>query len=53
MIPRERLQKGLEMFFGLKEFRPGQFEIINSVMNGFDTLAVMPTGGDDRDYTID
>jgi len=45
MIPSERLQKGLEKFFGLKEFRPGQVEIINSVMNGFDTLAVMPTGG--------
>ena len=45
MIPRERLQMGLEKFFGLKEFRPGQIEIINSVMNGFDTLAVMPTGG--------
>jgi ATP-dependent DNA helicase RecQ len=45
MIPRERLQKGLEKFFGLKEFRPGQFEIINSVVHGFDTLAVMPTGG--------
>lgn len=36
---------GLEKFFGLKEFRPGQVEIINSVMNSFDTLAVMPTGG--------
>ncbi len=45
MIPSERLQKGLEKFFGLKEFRPGQIEIINSVINGFDTLAVMPTGG--------
>ncbi len=45
MISRERLQKGLERFFGLKEFRPGQVEIITSVTNGFDTLAVMPTGG--------
>ncbi len=45
MIPTERLQKALEKSFGLKEFRPGQTEIINSVMNGFDTLAIMPTGG--------
>ncbi len=45
MVPAERLQKALEKFFGLKEFRLGQREIINSVMNGFDTLAVMPTGG--------
>ncbi|MCL5268091.1 MAG: RecQ family ATP-dependent DNA helicase [Bacteroidetes bacterium] len=45
MISIDRLQKGLEKFFGLKEFRTGQLEIINSVMNGFDTLAVMPTGG--------
>ncbi len=45
MIPPERLQKALEKFFGLKEFRPGQAEIMSSVMNGFDTLAVMPTGG--------
>lgn len=45
MIPRERLQKALEKVFGLEQFRPGQLEIISSVINGFDTLAVMPTGG--------
>ncbi len=45
MIPLERLQKALENFFGLKKFRPGQLEVITSIMNGFDTLAVMPTGG--------
>lgn len=45
MIPFERLQKALEKYFGLKQFRAGQIEIISSVMNGFDTLAVMPTGG--------
>ncbi len=39
------MQKALEKTFGLKEFRPGQLETINSVMGGFDTLAVMPTGG--------
>lgn len=45
MIPKERLQKALEKSFGLASFRPGQLEIISSVTNGFDTLAVMPTGG--------
>lgn len=45
MIPSERARKALETFFGLRDFRPGQLEIITSVMNGFDTLAVMPTGG--------
>ncbi len=44
MTPTDRLQKGLEKFFGLSKFRPGQIEIINAVVNGFDTLAVMPTG---------
>lgn len=45
MIPAERLQKALEEFFGLNKFRPGQLEVVTSVINGFDTLAVMPTGG--------
>ncbi len=45
MIPKERLDKALQKFFGLADFRPGQTEVINSVLNGFDTLAVMPTGG--------
>src|SRR3954469_1131547 len=30
--------------FGLEEFRPGQQDVINSVVAGRDTLAVMPTG---------
>ncbi len=45
MISLERIRKALEKFFRLKDFRPGQLEIITSVLNGFDTLAVMPTGG--------
>lgn len=31
--------------FGFSSFRPGQEEVINAVMNGRNTLAVMPTGG--------
>ncbi len=31
--------------FGYSEFRPGQPEVIASVLAGRDTLAVMPTGG--------
>jgi len=44
-IPRERIYASLHKFFGLNEFRPGQEEIIISILNGFDTLTVMPTGG--------
>lgn len=35
----------LESFWGFKTFRPLQEEIINSVMDGHDTLALLPTGG--------
>ncbi len=31
--------------FGYSEFRPGQAEVITAVLQGRDTLAVMPTGG--------
>ena len=30
--------------FGLDEFRPGQEDVIRSIVNGRDTIAVMPTG---------
>lgn len=31
--------------FGLQAFRPGQREVIDSVLSGEDCLCVMPTGG--------
>ncbi|GAC1368473.1 MAG: ATP-dependent DNA helicase RecQ [Hymenobacter sp.] len=35
----------LRAHWGHSAFRPGQEEIINSVLNGRDTLALLPTGG--------
>jgi ATP-dependent DNA helicase RecQ len=34
----------LKEVFGLEEFRPGQAEIIASLLDGRDTLGIMPTG---------
>jgi ATP-dependent DNA helicase RecQ len=31
--------------FGLDEFRPGQKDVISSIISGRDTVAIMPTGG--------
>ncbi|MTB53112.1 ATP-dependent DNA helicase RecQ [Lewinella sp. W8] len=41
MTPEEILQK----YWGYPSFRPGQKEIIQSVLEGKDTLALLPTGG--------
>ena len=38
-----RLAIGLRRWFGLREFRPGQEEVVRTVLAGRDALAVMPT----------
>jgi ATP-dependent DNA helicase RecQ len=43
-VSEASLRRTLKRVFGLDEFRPGQAEIIRSVMAGRDTVAVMPTG---------
>lgn len=35
----------LEQYWHYKEFRPLQEDIIQSVIDGHDTLAILPTGG--------
>jgi ATP-dependent DNA helicase RecQ len=39
--PLKRLMQGT---FGISEFRPGQASVIQSIVEGHDTIAVMPTG---------
>lgn len=41
----EQLHKILKETFGYTTFRFDQLEIINSILDGRDTLAIMPTGG--------
>ncbi|MFL5534092.1 MAG: RecQ family ATP-dependent DNA helicase [Gemmatimonadales bacterium] len=38
------MNRSLRSTFGFDQLRPGQGEVIRSVMEGHDTLAVMPTG---------
>lgn len=42
---RRRLLAVMEKYWGYKDFRPGQEQIMLSVTAGRDTLALMPTGG--------
>ncbi len=39
------LEKELEKYFNFSKFRPGQKEIVQSIMDGKDVVALMPTGG--------
>jgi ATP-dependent DNA helicase RecQ len=42
---QSELHVALGQVFGFDQFRPGQEEIVQAVMDGRDTLAIMPTGG--------
>ena len=39
-----KMRRTMREVFGLERMRPGQAEVIRSVISGHDTLAVMPTG---------
>ena len=41
----DRAAELLQSVFGFPAFRPGQAEIVQSVLEGRNTLAIMPTGG--------
>jgi len=45
LADRQEIHQILSRYWGHKEFRPLQEEIILSVLDGKDTLALMPTGG--------
>ncbi|MDD6373815.1 MAG: DNA helicase RecQ [Bifidobacteriaceae bacterium] len=46
-VPRHALtaQQVLKRVYGYDTFRPGQRQVIDSVLSGRDTMAIMPTGG--------
>src|SRR3569833_2014712 len=41
----EKLEQALQHFFGYDKFRLKQLPVIENILNGTDTLAIMPTGG--------
>lgn len=45
MITSQILHDSLKENFGFEKFRPNQENIINTILSGHDTLAIMPTGG--------
>lgn len=44
-MDKEQVSKALRHFFGYDSFRPGQWEIIRSIFDRRNTLAILATGG--------
>lgn len=47
----DKLHQALRRYFGYHTFKKGQETIIKSVLEGRDTVAMLPTGGGNR-YAI-
>ncbi|HEU4594930.1 MAG TPA: RecQ family ATP-dependent DNA helicase [Pyrinomonadaceae bacterium] len=45
MSHMEEAQLALRKYFGFEDFREGQPEVISAILEGHDTVVVMPTGG--------
>src|SRR5215204_2131891 len=43
-LPDKALQRTLQETFGIEHLRPGQRDVIDNVLRGRHTLAIMPTG---------
>jgi ATP-dependent DNA helicase RecQ len=43
-VAKRALKQTMKKVFGLEQFRPGQEEVIDAILSGRDTLAIMPTG---------
>src|SRR5471030_1831726 len=44
MDNKQKIFYALKKYYGFETLRHGQFEIINSILNGIDTFCLMPTG---------
>jgi ATP-dependent DNA helicase RecQ len=43
-VSKKALKQTMRTVFGLASFRPGQEQVIDAILSGRDTLAIMPTG---------